>query len=85
MAFLDELTARWAVSLSRSAATSNRLGASIKAKWTAAAEEGYYGVEKTVDDRNTLKEATSSTIDIGCRNSGDYGDERSSSEEDGSK
>ena len=84
MAFLDELTARWTVSLGRSVASSNRLGASgsIKAKWTAAAEEGY-GVEKTADERNTLKEAT--TIDIGCRNSGDYGDERSSSEEDGSK
>ena len=84
MAFLDELNARWAVSLGRSAASSDRLGASIKAKWTAAAEEGY-GVEKTVDDRNTLKEATSSTIDIRCRNSGDHGGERSSSEEDGSK
>ena len=84
MAFLDELTARWTVSLGRSGASSNIFGASIKAKWTAAAEEGYYGVEKTVDDRNTLKEA-SSTIDIGCRNSGDYGDERSSSEEDGLK
>ena len=80
MAFLDELTARWTVSLGRSAASSNRLGASIKTKWTAASEEGY-GVEKTADERNTLE----ATIDIGCRNSGDHGGERSSSEEDGSK